>query len=421
MPEGRTVTPPAPEPVRLGLRVYLPTLLFGIGQGAIAPVVALSALSLGASVSQAGLVVALLGVGQLLGDVPAGALAARLGEKRAMLSATAVAVVALVVCAVAGSVPVLAAAITVNGFATAVWGLARQSYITEVVPITHRARVLSTLAGARRFGFFAGPFLGGALISVAGTQSAYWIHVGTSLAAAAVLVALPDKVVAPSAQQRGRDVAVLSTWQVVRQHLPVLRRLGTAAVLVGATRASRQAALPLWAAHIGLDASAASLVFGIAGFADVLLFYPAGKAMDVYGRRWIGVPSMLVLGVSLLLLPLAQAPSAFVAVAVLMGIGNGMSSGILMVLAADASPAHGRAQFLGAWRLCSDSGNGAGPLVLASVAAALSLGPALVAMGVVGLSAAAALHRWIPPTPARPGSSAATTAAATPAAQGRTT
>ncbi|WP_246486722.1 hypothetical protein [Kribbella qitaiheensis] len=44
--------------LRIAPSVYLPALLYGIGQGAIAPVVALSGRDLGASVASAGLVVA---------------------------------------------------------------------------------------------------------------------------------------------------------------------------------------------------------------------------------------------------------------------------------------------------------------------------------------------------------------------------
>ncbi|MEO7745700.1 MAG: MFS transporter, partial [Actinomycetota bacterium] len=57
------------------LPIYLPSVLYGIGQGAIVPVVALSARALGASLGVAGLVVALTGVGQIVGDLPAGQLA----------------------------------------------------------------------------------------------------------------------------------------------------------------------------------------------------------------------------------------------------------------------------------------------------------------------------------------------------------
>src|SRR5687767_2107176 len=75
--------------------VYGPTLLCAVGTGAVLPVIALSARELGASIGVAGLVVALTGIGQILGDVPAGALAERFGERRAMIASVFLTAVAL--------------------------------------------------------------------------------------------------------------------------------------------------------------------------------------------------------------------------------------------------------------------------------------------------------------------------------------
>lgn len=127
--------------------MYLPSLLFGIGQGAIAPVIPLSARDLGGSVATAGLVVALLGVGKIVGDLPAGMLAIRLGERRAMLFALAVVLAALTACLLAPSVLVLAAAVVLIGISSSVFGLARHAYVTEAIPFELRGRALSTLGG----------------------------------------------------------------------------------------------------------------------------------------------------------------------------------------------------------------------------------------------------------------------------------
>ncbi len=51
---------------KLAVPVYGPSLLFGLGEGAILPVIALSARGLGASVAMAALVVTLIGIGSLL-------------------------------------------------------------------------------------------------------------------------------------------------------------------------------------------------------------------------------------------------------------------------------------------------------------------------------------------------------------------
>ncbi|TDU90854.1 putative MFS family arabinose efflux permease [Kribbella voronezhensis] len=391
----------SPGLLRIAPAVYLPALLYGIGQGAIAPVVALSARDLGAAVATAGLVVAAAGLGQVVGDIPAGALTTRIGERRAMLGATGLVSVALVACLVVPNVWGLAAAIFTTGLAGAVWGLARQAYLSEAVPIELRARALSTLGGVQRIGSFIGPFLGAFAMRFLGTDGAYWVHLAGALLACVVLLSLPD-IESVRRARTGRPIVVQSTRAVIREHLPVLRTLGVGALLVGAVRASRQVVIPLWAEHIGLDPQTTSLIFGVSGAVDMLLFYPAGSVMDRFGRKWVAVPSMAVLGLAHLLLPLTHSAGALTAVALLMGIGNGLGAGVIMTLGADASPPIGRAQFLGAFRLFADTGNGAGPLLIAAVTALAGLAPAVLVMGLTGWAAATAMSRWIPPHPVRP-------------------
>ena len=146
--------------------VYLPTIVFEAALGAILPVVAVTSRELGGSLGQAGLVVALLGVGHILGDVPAGTLAHRIGDRRAMLVAGGVMVLALLACALAPSLWLFALAVLVTGFVGAVFTVARQAYVTEAAPPLMRARALSTLAGTQRIGTFIGPFAGALAIPV---------------------------------------------------------------------------------------------------------------------------------------------------------------------------------------------------------------------------------------------------------------
>src|SRR5215207_6633113 len=98
--------------------VYGPTMLISIGEGAVLPIVALSARSLGATVGVAALLVALIGIGQLLGDLPAGAVAARIGEKRALILACALDGCALLGAFLASSLVLLAVAMFATGWPT---------------------------------------------------------------------------------------------------------------------------------------------------------------------------------------------------------------------------------------------------------------------------------------------------------------
>ena len=377
--------------------VYLPSLLFSIGIGAMTPMIAVSAVGLGSGAAGAALLVALVPVGQIVADLPAGALAARLGDRRTMIGSSLVAMLALAGCALAPNLATLALAVLLTGATNSVYGLARQAHLTEVIAPMRRARAMSALGGVARIGLFIGPFAGAALVHVAGGPApSYWLGVATSLISALVVwFVVPGEGTSPpgaGATTRPRT----TTMQVLRDYRGIFTTLGIAVLLVGAVRGARQTVLPLWTEHLSYAPATTSLVFGLAGAVDMLLFYPAGKVMDRLGRLWVAVPSMLVMTVAMLLLPFTEALPAVIAVALVLGIGNGMGSGILMTLGADTAPEHARAQYLGIWRLFGDTGNAGGPLGVSLGAALGSLGAGIMAMGGVGVLAAAALWRWVP-------------------------
>jgi len=129
------------------------------------------------------------------------------------------------------------------------------------------------------------------------------------------------------------------------------------------------------------------------------VFYPAGKVMDKYGRMWVAVPCTLLMGLSLLAMPFTSAPVAFVIAALVLGFGNGIGSGIVMTLAADASPVNGRTRFLGLWRLMSDIGASGGPALIAGITGLASLATGIFTIGLAGLLAAWVFWRWLPHAP----------------------
>jgi MFS family permease len=390
--------PPAPFSWRqIAVSAFGPSLLFGIGEGAMLPVIALSARELGASVPMAALIVMLIGIGSLVSNIPASIITMRRGERWAIVAAALWCAVAMALCAGTSNLASFALAVFMVGMAQAVFSLARQSYLTEAVPVEYRARALSTLGGVMRIGMFIGPFAGALAIHLVGVAGAYGVGVVALLAAAAVAARMPDLGSrAGGAAASAAPLVAPSFAATVRNHRRVFVTLGIGVMMVAAVRATRQALIPLWADHLAIEPSVASLIYGLAGGIEMLIFYPAGKLMDLKGRRWVAVPSMVVMGVALLLMPLSHDAPTLLVAAMGLGFGNGIGSGMVMTLGADHSPPHGRAHFLGIWRLMTDIGSACGPALLSLLAGTLSLGAGIAVTGLVALAAAVQLAYWIP-------------------------
>jgi len=384
---------------RIAVSAFGPSLLFGLGEGAILPVIPLSARNMGGSVSMAALVVTLIGIGSLISNIPASLITMHRGERWAIVAAAVWCAVAMALCAWTDHLGLFALGAFMVGMSQAVFSLARQSYLTEAVPAEFRARAMSTLGGAMRVGLFIGPFIAAAAIHRWGIAGAYGVGVAALAVAAAVAARMPDlEPSTPDAAANDTPIAAAppTLRSIVRDHRRLFITLGIGVMLVSAVRATRQAVIPLWADHLGLEASVASLIYGLAGGIDMLVFYPAGKVMDQKGRRWVAVPSMLIMGLPLLLMPFTHSATALLLAAAVIGFGNGIGSGMVMTLGADHSPRLGRAHFLGVWRLMSDIGSSCGPALLSFLAATLSLGAGIAVTGLIAFAAAAQLAYWIP-------------------------
>ncbi|TQJ31820.1 MFS transporter [Microbacterium sp. SLBN-146] len=403
---------------QFGPMVYAPTVLFALGEGAVLPLIPVIAARLGADVATAALVVSALVVGQLCGNIPAGWAVARLGERVTMAIAGFVALAGVAGMALAPSLGVFAIAVLLIGFCAAAFGLARHSFMTTRVPLPFRARALSLLGGTFRLGMFIGPFAAALLLSIFGDANAAIWFFGVCLIATVALVLFgpdPERQFAPVTTRNCSSLAE-DTGEVVTGSIPtaervgvfrtmwryrrVLGRLGLAAASLSAVRAARQVVLPLWGVSIGLDAQTIALVVGVSGALDFALFYASGQVMDRFGRLWAALPAMVLMGAGFIALSFThdgdQAAMWFALFAAVLGVGNGLSSGILLTLGADAAPPDDPAPFLGSWRTLTDAGGAVSPLLVSGIAAVASLSVAAGVVGAIGLLGALAFVRWVP-------------------------
>nr|WP_274638559.1 MFS transporter [Microbacterium bovistercoris] len=404
--------------------IYGPTLLFSLGEGAVLPLIPVIASQLGAGVALAALVSSALVVGQLCGNLPAGWAVARIGERMTMVIGGSAAIAASVALLAAPNLATLTIAVFILGFCAAVFGLARHSFMTTRIPLAFRARALSLLGGSFRLGVFIGPFVAAGLLGVFGDEhSAVWFALVCLVGVVLLVLLGPDpekdaaaalaRTHAPSDPLLDEDTGETITgpvrvtrpgspgvFRTMWEHRHSLSRLGVAAAALSATRSARQVVLPLWGVSIGLDAQTIAVVVGVSGALDFALFYASGQVMDRFGRLWAALPAMLIMGAGFIALAfthdLPEAAMWYALFAAGLGVGNGMSSGILMTLGADLAPQADPAAFLGSWRTLTDAGGAAAPLMVSALTAVWSLSLATGAVGVFALLGAVGFLRWIP-------------------------
>jgi MFS family permease len=394
--------------------VFLPSIVFSVGQYAIIPVIPALAQDLGTDLGGAALIASMLVVGQLLGDIPSGAVVARIGERRAMIAATGLALLAVVAMLVAPHPAVLGLGVLLLGIAGASFGLARHAFMTSFVPLRSRGRALSTLGGSIRLGAVVGPLAGAALLTVTGEPASVVVLLAVCcFAAATVLLVLRDPAAAvvrgpqTSGETEVRAEAV-GLWATLAAQRNVLLTIGVGSAILSGLRQVRQVVLPVWAISIGLDEATTSLVIGVAAAVDFSLFFLGGWIMDRFGRLWTILPCAVGLSVGLIALAFTHDLDArvgwYVGIALFLALSNGLGAGILMTLGADLADRRNPAPFLGAWRFTTDLGGAGAPILVTALTAAFSLSIGVGVLGGIGLAGALALGVFVPKyVSARPG------------------
>jgi MFS family permease len=376
--------------------VYIPSFLNSLSQMALLILLPLYIIELGHGAAFAATVVGLRGVGILLFDVPAGVLVARFGDKAVLLGGLALILVGNTLLAVTTHPWLLMLAALVLGAGFSAWMLGRQSYIADTCESHEVGRAIAVMAGLQRAGMFVGPAAGGLLAGYAGYPVTFVAGILVALFAGVLVLVYTQS-------SRSHDAAgstgFAGALEVLRTHGNVFATAGVAAFSLQLMRATRQLLVPLIGAAVGLDVAQIGLIYSLSAGIDMLLFYPVGIWVDRRGRKWSAVSSTLTFAIGLALLPLAVGFYSLLAIGVLLGIANGLGTGIVMIIGADISQqsAH-RGQFLGIWRLIGDVGMSVAPLLTGALVNVASLAAASLSVAGFGFVGVFLMMAFVPET-----------------------
>lgn len=371
--------------------VFLPSFLFSTAEYGILPSIPSSAQGLGANLATAGAVTGALMIGRLCADIPAAKIVDRVGERVAMIIASATAALGILLSLFALNLLMLGAGVFIVGAAAAVFGLARLGWMTEHVPLAYRARALSILGGMFRAGSFVGPVLGAWIIKQYSVTEVFYLPlILCAVTAIILLLTKNEKEVVTSSS------SFKETYRVAKREWKKLATLGVASSILTSLRGTRMVGLPLIALALNLPTEQASLIIGLAGALDFALFYLSGQIMDRFGRSFAAVPTLIGLGLTHLFVGTAVDSTTFLVLALVMSLANGIGSGVIMVLGADLAPKDKRNEFLASYRLLVDVGDASAPPILAALLYGFGLTFAMGAFGILGFIGAGIMYRYIP-------------------------
>jgi MFS family permease len=371
--------------------VYVPTALLAFGQGLLVPTLPYYANGLGASAALIGFIVAAAGIGTLIADVPAGALLGRVGRRPAMLLGAGLVAISTFTASFFPSIAVLILLRLIAGVGTALWGLSRHAYITDVITPSQRGRSLSIFGGINRAGSLLAPAFGGIIGTAFGLSTVFTVS-----GILAGLTALLAFYFIPETGQRmavggGHKMRWALVGQLLRTHWRDLSAAGVAQIFAQMIRAGRQLLIPLYGLSLGLDSATTGSIISFSALLDVAMFFPAGFMMDRFGRKVAAVPCFAIMAIGMLVVAWSFDFRSLLLGAAIIGFGNGLGSGTMMTLGADLAPPGAVGEFLGFWRLIGDTGQSGGPIVVGAVAGAFGLVTTALLLSAIGAASALTL------------------------------
>lgn len=399
----------------LALPVYIPSLIWASGYGALSSVMVLAALSLGYSQAWASAIAGISGLVGVLTGPRVGHWITLVGDRTAFLTGSGLAIASLVGTLVALQEPgqtwamvVYMLGIVALSISSNIWSLARQSYVAESVPDTWRARGMSMLGGMLRLGQLIGPAIGSLAIAAWGMTGSFVLQALTVVIALGFVLGFtlpsPEILSDPSPQDEDPGTPGTPPPSSIPRRAPREKAdtwatvlLGAGIIVLGLVRTNRTVVIPLWGAALGMPDHSITATFAASAVLDALMFYPGGRIADRFGRRAALLPTLLVMGAGFVLMAVWTSPVGFVVAACVIGFGNGFGSGIVMTMGVDLSPDVDRSDFLGLWQSISLVGSTAGPFLVSALVMLFGVDSSVWVTGAVSVAGAAWFAAVVPP------------------------
>ncbi|UFU08009.1 MFS transporter [Ruania halotolerans] len=376
--------------------------VIAIGFGLVSPVLPAYARSFNVGVAAASVVVSVFAFFRLAFAPAGGALVARLGERPIYLTGLVIVALSSLATAFAQSYVQLLVLRGVGGIGSTMFTVSSMALVVRMAPPEIRGRCSSAYATSFLLGGMLGPVLGG-LLAEFGLRVPFVVYAVFLLVAAAIVAVRlrgPRARVGsggPDETQRP-PMKVAQAWRIQTYRAALVSGFANGWCNFGV----RVAVLPQLAVavHDATWVAGAALALASVGTAGALQI--SGRWADSAGRRPVVLTGLVVTGLGLGVMGVADSLAALLALSVFSGVGAGLMNPAQQASLADVvGTDRSGSKVLAAFQMSQDSGAILGPILIGVVADQVGFAWAFAATGVVALLATIPWLRAPETAPAR--------------------
>jgi len=303
----------------------------------LVPVIPLYADTLGASVSQVGLIVGAISYVAAFLLIPLGVLSDRFGRRNLLVGGLIVFTLAPLLYSLASNPQQLILVRAIHGLAPAAFIPAAITMVVDSAPEAKRGEAIGWYTTLSQLGLMAGPVAGGFLADHLGFDAAFYGCSAISLLGLVfALTRLGAIVHRPVTTPDGAS----SSWRWLVH--PFVIAVLLVFLMVGVGVGTLSGYIPLYGIGFGLTETDAGLIITAMFGSSALLRVPAGRLSDRVDRKLLFIVGLAVSAIAVALFPFFQGLWQFIVIGVIFGIGMGIAMPSSLATVADFSPVGGR-------------------------------------------------------------------------------
>lgn len=339
-----------------------------------------------ASASQAGLVVGVFIVGCLVGRLLVGQILDRFGRKRCLLAGLFLAILTCLLYFPKAGIGFLILTRFLHGIAVGVAATATATVVAHLVPVSRRGEGLGYFGVSTSLATAVGPFIG--MLMIQRVEFDVILTFCTAMSGVCLVVGMILGVPEMTEEQRADSPPAVSLSNLLeRRVIPICSIMLFTGVLYSSV-------LSYLNTHaVERDLTDAASFFFMVYAVTVLVSRPfAGKLMDNSGANIIMYPCLLLMGLGLAGIGLAQSGLWLLAAAVLLGLGFGSIQICIQTIAIQKVEAARIGLATSTFFIFVDAGLGFGPYFLGLAVPYLGYGNLYLCLGALSVVAIVMYH-----------------------------